>query len=141
MGRLDIGVGAEFPVDEPEPDQSGQTRSETPDSADDWRRQKEEWRRRKHEWKAQYRAHKTDWRAARDAFRSDLKQSLARNFRDFHSDAPFLTRVLIVLGSIALVIALLPVFVLFGFVAIAIALFFAAWRTSHRRDFQGKPHA
>ena len=51
MGKLDIGVGDEFPVDEPPPP-SQDTEEAVRAAREEWQRQKEDWRRRKHEWRA-----------------------------------------------------------------------------------------
>ncbi len=125
MGKLGIGVGDEFPVNEPVPP--------SPDAKDnaaheEWCRRREEWRRRRDEWRAQRRARRADMRARRNAFKADLRRSLYENFdpRTVVEHNGFVVRFLIALALVALAIALLPFLVVFGFIALAIAFFFHA---------------
>jgi hypothetical protein len=124
MGKLDIGVGDEFPVDEPVPP--------SPEDAEAARAAREEWRQQKDQWKAQARAWKEDMRAHRHAFKNDVKRSFRENFgpETHRRHNPFFVRALVVLGLIALTIALLPFLFMFGFVVLAAVLFFAALRHS-----------
>jgi hypothetical protein len=124
MGRVDIGVGDEFPVDEPVPPRNDSG------NADDchWHESRDDWQRRKEEWKAQRRAWRDDWRARRDAFKADVKKSARENFGGFPGPHPVFGRVLVVLGCVALAIALLPLLILFGVAAFAVLLIFAALR-------------
>jgi hypothetical protein len=124
MGKLDIGVGDEFPVDEPpprSPDEEDTARA----AREEWEHQKDEWRARKAEWRAQREA----WRANRDAFKADVRKSFQEHFgsRGFRVNG-ILPRVLIVFGLIAVAIALLPFLFMFGFLALAVVLFVAAIR-------------
>ncbi len=50
MGKLDIGVGDEFPVDEPPPP-SQDTEEAVRAAREEWQHRKEDWHRRKHEWR------------------------------------------------------------------------------------------
>ncbi len=128
MGKLGVGVGDEFPVNEPVPP--------SPDAEDDaaceeWCRRRAEWRRRRDEWRAQRRAWRQDMWARRDAFKADLRRSLYEGFgprifvgpRAFVMHNGFVVRFLIALAFAALAIALLPFLVVFGFIALAIAFF------------------
>jgi len=127
MGKLDIGVGDEFPVDEtPPPSPEAQ---ETIDSArEEWRRQRDEWRERKAEWRAQRDAFREDMRTRGRAFKADVRKSFHDNFGDrVHGfRGGFMPRVLFVLAAIALTIALLPFLFMFGFLVLATFLFIAA---------------
>jgi hypothetical protein len=127
MGKLDIGVGDEFPVDETPPP-SPETQ-ETIDSArQEWRRQRDDWRQRKAEWRAQRDAFREDMRTRGRAFKADIRKSFHENFGDrhFRTYGGFGARVLFVFAAIALTIALLPFLFMFGFLVIATALFIAA---------------
>ena len=128
MGKLDIGVGDDFPVDEPAPP-SPEDQEAARAAREEWDRQKDEWRERKAEWRAQREA----WRANRDAFKADVRKSFhehfgSRAFRGFRGVNGFIPRVLIVFGLIALAIALLPFLFMFGFLALAVVLVFAGLR-------------
>jgi hypothetical protein len=133
MGKLDIGVGDEFPVDDPPPHSQDSQETQTPDEQDraareEWRRQRDEWRQRKAEWRAQRDAFREDMRTRGRAFKADVRKSFHENFGDrVHGfRGGFMPRVLFVLAAIALTIALLPFLFMFGFLVIATALFIAA---------------
>lgn len=134
MGKLDIGVGDDFPVDEPPASESEEA---VRAAREEWQRQKEEWRRHRDEFRSERHAFKEEMRSRGRAFKDDLRRSLKENFGDaaFRRHTPFMARVLIVLGAIALAIALLPFLFMFGFLALAAVLFIAALRGSYsRRD-------
>jgi anti-sigma factor RsiW len=139
MGKLDIGVGDEFPVDEPPP-RSPEDDESARAAREEWDRQKDEWRARKAEWRAQREA----WRADRDAFKADVRKSFrehfgSRGFRGLRGVNGFLPRLLIGFGLIALAIALLPFLFMFGFLALAVVLMAAGLRGG-RHDYRpGNP--
>jgi hypothetical protein len=140
MGKLDIGVGDEFPMDEPPP-RSPEDEETVRAAREEWQRQKDEWRARKQEWRAQRDA----WRANRDAFKNDVRRSFrehfgSRGFGAFRGVNGFLPRVLIVFAAIALAIALLPFLFMLGFLALAIVLFVAALRGGYRDYRPGNPN-
>jgi hypothetical protein len=145
MGKLDIGVGDEFPVDEPPPP-SPEDAEATRAAREDWHRQKEEWHRYKHEWRAQRDAFRDEMRSRRDAFKDDVKRSIRTNFggRRFYAfhmgGGPFVLRFLVVLGIVALAIALMPFLLMFGMVALALVLFFAAGRGGRGDYPPGRPN-
>jgi hypothetical protein len=126
MGKLDIGVGDEFPVNEPEAASSQSPGSDRATSHEDWHRRRDEWR-------AHRRVRKAEWRARKHAFKVDLRRSAKENFGPFaRRHHPFI-RVLIAAGLVALAVAVLPLlFLLGGFVA-AIMLF-AAHRGHRHHD-------
>jgi Flp pilus assembly protein TadB len=143
MGKLDVGVGDDFPVDEPPPP-SPETEETVRAAREEWQRQKEEWRQRKSEWRAQRHAFREDMRTRGRAFKDDVKRSFHENFGDRPGrwGGRFAARFLIVLGAMALVIALLPFLFMFGFLALAAALFFAAFVRGRHSDFPpGRPSA
>lgn len=116
MGKLGVGVGDEFPVDEP-----AASTEPSSDTIDADRAAREEWRRRRDEWRAQRRAWKAEWRARRNAFRADVRRSVHTNFGpgSFSEHNGWVVRVLIGIGLVALAIAVLPFLFLLGvFVAI-----------------------
>jgi hypothetical protein len=158
MGKLDVGVGDEFPVDEPPPP-SPETEEAVRAAHEEWHRQRDEWRQRKDEWRQQRDAGRDEWRqrkedlrrdrdawredmrARRDAFKADLKRSFVENFgpRSGYRGHPFFLRLGVVIGIVVLAIALLPFLLMFGFVVMAVVLFFAANR-GRRGDYPpGRP--
>jgi hypothetical protein len=144
MGKLDVGVGDDFPVDEPPP--PSQESEETVRAArEEWLRQKEEWRQRKSQWRAERHAFKEDMRTRGQAFKDDVRRSFHANFgnRPYGRwGGRFAARGLIVLGAIALTIALLPFIFMFGFLALAAALFFFAFMRGRHSDYPpGRPSA
>ncbi|HTW36817.1 MAG TPA: hypothetical protein VMD53_19520 [Rhizomicrobium sp.] len=143
MGKLDIGVGDEFPVDEPPPP-SQETEDAVRAAREEWQRQKEEWRQRKEEWRRQRHAFKEDMRTRGRAFKADVRKSFYENFGDRPGriGGGLAARFLIVLGAIALTIALLPFLFMFGFLALAAVLFFVALTRGRSGDYPpGRPSA
>src|SRR5271154_1170839 len=126
MGKLDVGVGDEFPVDEPAPPSPEDTEAVRA-AREEWRQQKEAWRRGKHEWRAQRDAFKEDMRTRGRAFKADVRKSFHENFGDrpyargFRLGGGFGIRLLVGLALIALAIALLPILFMFGFLILAAA--------------------
>jgi len=144
MGKLDVGVGDEFPMDDaPPPSQESEEAVRA--AREEWRQRKEEWRRRKAEWRAQRDAFRDDMRTRGRAFKDDVRRSFYANFGDRpygRWGGAFAARFLIVLGAIALAIALLPFLFMFGFLALAVALFFAAFARGRHGDYPpGRPSA
>jgi hypothetical protein len=143
MGKLDIGVGDEFPVDEPPPP-SQDTEEAVRAAREDWQRQKEEWRQRKEEWRHHRHAFKEDMRTRGRAFKADVRKSFHEHFGDRPGriGGGLAARFLIVLGALALTIALLPFLFMFGFLALAVALFFVALTRGRHGDYPpGRPSA
>lgn len=143
MGKLDIGVGDEFPVDEPPPP-SQDTEEAVRAAREEWQHQKEDWHRRRHEWRAQRQAFKEEMRTRSRAFKADVRKSFHENFGDRpgRTGGKFAARFLIVLGAAALAIALLPFLFMFGFLALAAVLFFVALtRGGHGGYPPGRPSA
>ena len=143
MGKLDIGVGDEFPVDEPPPP-SQDTDEAVRAAREEWRRQKEDWHRRKHEWREERQAFKEDMRTRGRAFKADVRKSFHENFGDRRGwmGRGFAVRFLVILGAVALAIALLPFLFMFGFFALAAVLFFVALtRGGHGGYPPGRPSA
>ncbi len=143
MGKVDVGVGDDFPVDEPAPPSPEAQEADKADR-EEWQRQKDEWRHVRDEWRAQRGAWKEDMRARRNAFKSDVRKSCHEHFGDRARPGMggILTRVLLGFAVLALVIALLPFLFMFGFVLLAVVLVFFALARGHRHDYPpGRPNA
>src|SRR5579862_6065645 len=143
MGKLDIGVGDDFPVDEPAPP-SPEAQDAARATRDEWHRQRDEWRRRRQEWREQRHAWREDMRARRNAFKDDVRKSFEEHFgrRGTRISAGIMPRVLIAFAVLALFIALLPFLFMFGFLALAAVLVFFALARSGRREYPpGRPNA
>ena len=108
MGKLDIGVGDDFPVDEPAPP-SPEAQEAAKATREEWQRQKDEWRHVRDEWRAQRGAWKEDMRARRNAFKADVRKSFHEHFGDRGRSGMggIFTRALLGFAVLALVIALL----------------------------------
>src|ERR1700685_1501527 len=109
MGKVDIGVGDDFPVDEPAPP-SPEAQDAARAAREDWQRQKDEWRHGRDAWRAQRGAWKEDMRARRNAFKSDVRKSFHEHFGDRGRSGMggVMTRVLLAFAALAVFIALLP---------------------------------
>ena len=118
MGKLDVGVGDEFPVDEPAPPSPEDTDAVRA-AREEWRQQKEEWRRGKAEWRQQRDAWKEDMRTRGRAFKADCgiaSMNISADHTAFAGLAQQIrARVLVALALVALAIALLPFLFMFGF--------------------------
>jgi hypothetical protein len=140
MGKLDVGVGDEFPVDEPAPPSPEDTEAVNA-AREEWRRQKEEWHRRKQAWREERDAWKQDMRMRGQAFKADIRHSFHERFGDqpyarvFRMRGGFGSRLLVALALVALTIALLPFLFMFGFLILAAVLFFVAVTRGHRSDY------
>lgn len=136
MGKLDIGVGDDFPVDEPAPP-SPEAQEATKAAREEWERQKEDWRRRKEEWRQQRDAFRDDMRSRRNAFKADVRKSFEENFgrRGYRMHMGIMPRVLLGFAVLALFIALLPFLFMFGFLALAVVLVFFALARSRRDNY------
>jgi hypothetical protein len=112
MSKIGVGVGEEFPVDEPP---AGEPRED-------------ETCRSHHDWHRERRARREEWRARKRAFKEEVRDSMRRHFgvNDMPHHHKFL-RVLVGVSLIALAIAFLPLTFLFVAVAL-IAILFAAHR-------------
>jgi len=137
MGKLDVGVGDEFPVDEPpEKPEAGSPQDDCRQHYESWQRHRDEWGARKNAWKA-------DLHAWRDGFRAEMRdpetrQRFRENFerrfgaRTIVWPPSFLMRVAIAIGLLVLAIAALPLMFLFGLVALCVFMFAAGRR---HRDY------
>jgi hypothetical protein len=132
MGKLDIGVGDEFPVDEPAPP-SPEDQDAARAAREEWRHRRDEWRQRKQEWRAMRDAWREDMRTRKDAFKRDVRKSFDENFgpRTYRGSSAYLLRFAAVIGIVVLTILLLPFLFMFGFVVLAAVLAFMAGRHHH----------
>jgi hypothetical protein len=143
MSKLGVGVGEEFPVDEPKPDEgrppesnregapAGKTEDEDYARYRAWREQ----RRREHdEWHARKRAFKEEVRKRAREFREEIRQRAREHFGDdYHFDHyrrhGVVLRVLGLAALAGLAIALLPH--LFLLIALALVVIFLAAHYHH----------
>ena len=114
MSKLGVGVGEEFPVEEP---------PETTDHDDDRRREYEE------------------WRARARAFKDDVRSAARKHFgdRSYTAHNYFVMRALAAIAIVAIAIALLPHFLLLAALAIGIILFLAHRGHFHHHDYCDAP--
>lgn len=119
MGKLDVGVGDEFPVNEPEA--PAQARGEGADE----RGSREDWRRRRDEWRQQRRAWRAEWRDRKRAFKDDIRRSVDENFgpHTFDRHRHHIMRAAIAAGLVLVAVAVLPFTFLLGIVVAIIAMF------------------
>ncbi len=114
MGKIDVGVGEDFPIEErPEQGPEGA-------GSDDERCRKA---------RAEHDARRSEWRARKRAFRDDVRQSFHKHFGDQPFDRHHygVMRVLIAVALLALAIAILPH--VFWLIALVLTIvFFAAYR-------------
>jgi len=120
MGKIDVGVGEDFPIeDRPE---SGPEGVESEDDHGGRRRQSHEEREARH----------AEWHARKRGFRDDVRRSFHEHFGDHPFDRHHygVARVLIAVALLALAIAILPHVFLFVALVLAVVFFVA-----HRGGF------
>lgn len=117
MGKIDVGVGEDFPINDGKPAENG------PESAERDRCASQRGR------SAEDAARHAEWRARRRAFKDDVRESFHKHFGEHPFDMHHrgFGRVLIAVALLALAIAILPH--VFLFVALVLAVvFFVAYR-------------
>jgi hypothetical protein len=117
MGKIDVGVGEDFPIED------------RPDNGPEDAGPEGERCRRRGGRSAEDEARRSEWRARKRAFREDVRASFYKHFGDhpFDMHRHGYGRVLIAVALLALAIALLPH--VFLFVALVLAVvFFVAYR-------------
>jgi hypothetical protein len=122
MGKIDVGVGQDFPVED------GKQPDNTAGSDDErCRRAREE----------RGGAGRSEWRARKRAFREDVRASFHKHFGDHAFDMHHhgFGRVLIAVALVALAVAILPH--VFLFVALVLAIVFYV---AHRGGFYHYHH-
>jgi hypothetical protein len=120
MGKIDVGVGEDFPIEDGKRPESG---PENTAGSDDERCRKG---REEHE------ARHAEWRARKRGFRDDVRESFHKHFGghpfDMHHHG--IARAVIAVALLALAIALLPHVFLFVALVLAVVFFVA-----HRGGF------
>src|SRR5215469_8597792 len=135
MGKLGVGVGDEFPIDDGKP--AGESASSAPGSDSDtearraeWRRQRDAWREQRRQWRDQWRA---EWRDRKRAFKEEMRAHYGDEAFDCYGNgghhrywrSHHLFRFLLILALIMIALTLLShVVVLFGLAVLA-GLYFA----------------
>jgi len=82
MGKLGVGIGDDFPIDEPnEPDSANpEARAQYEAKREEWRKARAEWRKRRDEWRAKRRELREEWHRERERFRAEM----CARFGDWH---------------------------------------------------------
>jgi Flp pilus assembly protein TadB len=114
MGKIGIGVGEDFPVDE----------AAEPRTCEDRDKEYEAQRRAREAWHA-------EWHERAHRFKDDVRRSYHEHFGDrgYLAHNYFVLRVLGVVAIVALVLALMPHVLMFALMAVALgAVLFAALR-------------
>jgi hypothetical protein len=122
MGKIDVGVGEDFPIDDGKPAENG------PEDAGSGRDRCG----RRGGRSAEDEARHAEWHARKRGFRDDVRESFHRHFGDHPFDMHHhgYGRVLIAVALLALAIAILPHAFLFVALVLAVVFFVA-----HRGGF------
>ncbi len=132
MGKLGVGVGDDFPIDE------GKPRDAAPPGAgpdyekerEEWRKRREEWRKQRDEWREKRRQWRDEWRRKRREFREEMRARYGGDFDDYepwrwYGDPHHLFRILGILALIVVTIMIFShIYILFGLIVLA-GLYFA----------------
>jgi hypothetical protein len=124
MGKIDVGVGEDFPIDDGKPAENGPAENGPQAAGPDGDRCG-----RRGSGSPEDQARHAEWHAKRRAFKNDVRRSFRENFGDHAFDWHHhgFGRVLIAVALLALAIAILPH--VFLFVALVLAVvFFVAYR-------------
>lgn len=145
MGKLGVGVGDDFPIDE-----GKQPETQTPEARaeyerqreawrqerEDWKKRREEWRKRREEWREKRRQWREEYRRGRDQFRAEIHARYGDRYDDYiyggrhrHWRWPSTTLIVVLVGAIALALLTVNVvfnhiYLLFGLLVLA-GLYFA----------------
>lgn len=127
MAKLGVGVGDDFPIDDPKqpnPETQGAERAR-----EEWRKARAEWRKRREEWRAQQRQCRDAWRRQRDEFRARLRGSRQESDHDLgFTDLTFIVA-LLALAALVLIATSAVLGHLYLFVgAIILGVLYLAWR-------------
>ena len=129
MGKLGVGVGDDFPIDEGQ----GPANGPAPDyekQREEWRRQREEWHRSREEWRERRRQWRDAWRQKKREFRAEMKARYGDAYDDdhhhhWHYDSHQFMRVIAIVGLVAVTIMIFShIYMLFGLLVLA-GLYFA----------------
>ncbi len=132
MGKIDVGVGEDFPINDGQPAENGPAENGPQTAGPDGDRCGRRTRRSPED-----EARHAEWHAKRRAFKNDVR----RSFREHFGDHPFgmrngyVIRAVIAVALLALAIAILPHVFLFVALLLAVVFFVA-----HRGGFYYHHH-
>jgi hypothetical protein len=147
MGKLGVGIGDEFPLEDGKPAGSGQGGERDAE----YEKRREEFRKARDAWREQRRQWRDEWHARRRAFRDEMRARYgdAYDGDDHHWRSPYwgsgshhhLLQLLLIVGLIMLVIAIFShIYILFGLVVLA-GLYFAYRGGFDHFDFPDNHHS
>jgi len=155
MGKLGVGIGDEFPVDDPKGPTSGETAGPGDSAPRDPEIDKlrEEYRKARDAWREQRRKLRDAWRERRHAERDDMRRRYGDSFSSQRWDEHFwhyhwrfdprhIANLLLIVGLIVLAIVIFShIYILFGLIVLA-GLYFA-YRGGFERhfDLHDPPHS
>ena len=150
MGKLGVGVGDEFPLEDGKPKASGSSGPETPPDPE-FDKQREEYRKARDAYREQRRKMRDAWRARRQAYREEVRARYGDAYADDHHHWGFgshfgygpnrFLHILLILGLIMLGIAIFShIYILFGLVVLA-GLYYAYRGGFDHFDFREPPHS
>jgi hypothetical protein len=132
MGKLGVGVGDDFPIDEGKPREAAPP-GPGPDyekEREEWQKRREEWRRQRDQWREKRRQWRDEWRRKRREFREEMRARYGSDFDDYepwrwHADPHHIFRLLGILALIVVTIMIFShIYILFGLIVLA-GLYFA----------------
>jgi hypothetical protein len=125
MGKLGVGVGDDFPIDE------GKGPSSGPQNDPDYEKRREEWHRQREEWRERRREWRNAWRQKKREFREEMRARYGDAVDDYHHthnwhmDGHGIVRVIAIVGLVAVTIMIFShIYMLFGLLVLA-GLYFA----------------
>jgi len=147
MAKLGVGIGDEFPIDEPKQPEHADpaARAEYERKREEWRKARAEWRRRREEWRAKRRELREEWHRQREEFRAEMCRRFSEHPErptggDHHEDGSvnvMLVVAVLALAAIVLVAADMVASHLYLVIgALVLGSLYLAWRSgSDHFDF------
>jgi hypothetical protein len=130
MGKLGVGIGDDFPVDDGKPE-NGSPDPDYEKQREEWRRKSDEWHRAREEWRERRRQWRDEWRKKKREFRQEMKARYGDAFDDhdhynhWHTDSHHVMRIIAIVALIAVTIMIFShIYLLFGLLVLA-GLYFA----------------
>jgi len=139
MGKLGVGVGEDFPMDDGKP-RDTESEAEWQKAREEWRKAHDEWHKQREEWREKRRELRDKWKKFRDQFRAEMRERYSARYEgwDHHwgwDDGRIVVGLIAILGLVALTILIFSHFTLFLGLLVLGGLWFA-WRGGFDHHFE-----
>src|SRR5690348_1173 len=147
MGKLGVGIGDEFPVDDPKGPASGENAGPgEPPRDPDYEKTREEYRKARDAWREHRRKMRDAWRARRRAHHDEMHRRYGDAYAGYdwhehwHLDSRHISNLLLIAGLIVLAIVIFShIYILFGLIVLAGLYFAYRGGFDHHFDLHDSP--